>query len=106
MTDPTDTAPNRPRRPNPVLTILVHPDCWELESVKAWREAGHKVQSMEFDYEGKLDPIVQADIVLGPNCHYFHPSLDTHGDEVLKWARTRRKEAKRAQGVAPHTPAH
>lgn len=102
MADPTATVPSRPRRPNPVLTILVHPDCWELEPVKAWREAGHRVRKFtSYLYEVasddvNLDPtIVQnVDVFLGPNCHFFTAALDKHGEEVLKWARKRRKESK------------
>ena len=101
MTDPTDTAPNRPRRPNPVLTIFVMPALWDSESVKAWREAGHKVECISLlNIEDptrrptSAGDLIDADLVIGPNCHFFTAALDKHGDEVLKWARKRRKESK------------
>ena len=77
-------------KPNPILKILVHPDLWDLPCVVAWREAGHDVSPFSGEW------YVQADILLGPNAHYFHPALNPHGEEVLKWARKRRK-----LGVSP-----
>ena len=80
-------------KPNPILTILVHHDLWELECVKAWREAGHNVGLLA-DETYTLEMYLLADVILGPNCHFFTAALDKHGDEVLKWARKRRKESK------------
>jgi len=64
---------------NQPLRIFVHPDLWE-----AWKhleDAGHVL--------ARLTPGAgaDADLIVGPNCHYFDRHLAPYMEDTLKWAR-------------------
>lgn len=73
------------------LRIVVLPPLTEAKWVQELEEKGHSVTRIS-DTEGMITLqgviLTEAHLILGPNCHFFHPAMRIKDvEESLKWVR-------------------